>query len=321
MMSEKASVVFFMKQTEERQELLKHSFANTSFYFPDKKGVPSDQILKTADVLVTFGDDITESLVSKAPSLKWIHVMSAGIEGLPLRLLHDRGVLVTNSRGIHAEPMSEHAIWAMLDYVKNATRYRALQQNKQWDKSIKPKELTGMTAVFLGTGAIASKTAERANMFGMRTIGVNTDGRPQKHFEQTFSMEEWHKALRKADVLINILPYTEQTHGILNKEAFKQLKGRTVFINLGRGKSVVETDLLDALKLKQIEHAYLDVFAEEPLPIDSPLWDDRAVTMTPHVSAATSHYMKRALVIFMENLKAFINNEDLKNVVCFEKGY
>lgn len=321
MMNENVSVVFFMKQTEERQELLKHSFTNTSFSFPDKKALPNDQILKTADVLVTFGDDITESLVSKAPSLKWIHVMSAGIEGLPLRLLHDRGVLVTNSRGIHAEPMSEHAIWAMLDYVKNATRYRALQQNKEWDKSIKPKELTGMTAVFLGTGAIASKTAERTKMFGMQTIGVNTDGRPQKHFEQTFSMKEWHKALRKADVLINILPYTEQTHGILNKEAFGQLKGRTVFINLGRGKSVVETDLLDALKLKQIDHAYLDVFAEEPLPIDSPLWEDEAVTITPHVSAATSHYMKRALAIFVENLKAFINDEDLKNLVCFEKGY
>ncbi|WP_054712813.1 D-2-hydroxyacid dehydrogenase [Bacillus sp. JCM 19041] len=320
-MDKSFKVVFVVKQTEERQASLKETYSKVDFsFFPSM--VEAEQELSAAHVLVTFGEDIDEEIVNKAAQLKWIHVLSAGVEKMPLDLLEKKGVVVTNSRGIHAIPMSEHALWAMLDYVKNTRMYMSAQNRGEWIRNVKPRELTESVVVLLGTGAIASKTAERAKNLGMHTVGVNTDGRAVTHFDTVYPLSEWSNALRQADFLINILPFTKATDQLLNKEAFSLLKEGAVFINLGRGKSVVEKDLLDAVKLKRISHAYLDVFASEPLPTDSPLWAEEGVTITPHISASTSYYMKRALQIFGENLIVFIEEQQkFKNLVQMNKGY
>lgn len=313
-------VLFVVNQTEERQRELKKTYEQVHFkFFSSIKKVTS---FTDATVLVTFGEDVTPEILNQAKELKWIHVLSAGVEHLPFEQILNRNILVTNSRGIHATPMSEHAMWMMLDYVKRAQDYRQAQAEKAWIRNQKPLELTDLTVVLLGTGAIASKIAERAAIFGMKTIGVNTDGRAVRHFHEVVSMREWETALKQADFLINVLPATENTKKILNEDAFSIVKQGAVFINLGRGNAVVEADLIRMLDKKMIDHAYLDVFNEEPLSDESPLWEHHSVTITPHISASTSFYMERALKIFVENLSLFIEGkENFVNEVHSKKGY
>ncbi|MFS0786042.1 NAD(P)-dependent oxidoreductase [Shouchella sp. 1P09AA] len=313
-------VVFVVKQKEERQKKLRETYQDTSFsFFSSIEEVDS---FKDMTVLVTFGEDVTSTILKQAPQLKWIHVLSAGVERLPFEQIEEMGIIVTNSRGIHAIPMSEHAVWMMLDYVKQAKTYQKAQVEREWARKIKPTELTDLTVVLLGTGAIASKIAERAGIFGMKRIGVNTDGRSVDHFDHVYPMKEWEKALRQADFLINVLPATSSTEGILNQNAFNTLKSGAVLINLGRGNAVIEKDLVNALESEDLEHAYLDVFQEEPLPEESPLWNHEAITITPHISASTSFYMHRALKIFEENLSLYIEGkENYVNEVHIEKGY
>lgn len=317
----KTHVVFAVNQTLDRQEKLMHEFKDVQFSFYSSMKEAKEK-LEQADVLLTFGEDIDVSILSQAKRLKWIHVLSAGVEKMPFSEIAEREILVTNSRGIHAIPMSEHAIWAMLDDVKQANAYKKAQKDSEWTRANKPSELTNSTVVILGTGAIAAMIAERSQMFYMQTIGVNTDGRSVKGFDQVYSSDKWAQALQQADYLINVLPQTPQTEALINKEAFSHLKEGSVFINLGRGKSVVENDLLDAVELGKVRHAYLDVFEQEPLPIESRLWQHEAITITPHISAATSFYMERALEIFKENMLAFQHNRNtLKNEVHLKKGY
>ncbi|GAF22549.1 D-2-hydroxyacid dehydrogenase [Shouchella hunanensis] len=313
-------VLFVVNQTVERQHELKKTYQQVHFeFYSSIKEVTS---FADTTVLVTFGEDVTPTILEQAKDLKWIHVLSAGVEHLPFEQILNRDILVTNSRGIHATPMSEHAMWMMLDYVKRAQDYRQAQAERAWVRSQKPSELTDLTVVLLGTGAIASKISERAAVFGMKTIGVNTDGRPVHPFDDVVSMREWELALKQADFLINVLPATEQTKKILNEDAFRLVKQGAVFINLGRGNAVVEHELIRVLDNKHIDHAYLDVFNEEPLSSDSPLWGHHSVTITPHISASTSFYMERALKIFNENLSLFIEGkENFINEVHSKKGY
>lgn len=313
-------VLFVVNQKEDRQTKLRETYQDTTFSFVSSiEEVPS---FKEVTVLVTFGEDLTDAILEQAPQLKWIHVLSAGVERLPFEQIKERGIRVTNSRGIHAIPMSEHAIWMMLDYVKQAKTYHKAQVERKWARKVKPTELTDLTVVLLGTGAIASKIAERAEIFGMKRIGVNTDGRAVDYFDFVYPMNEWEKALRQADFLINVLPATSSTEGILNQNAFHAVKSGAVLINLGRGNAVIEKDLVNALESEGLEHAYLDVFNEEPLPKESPLWNHESITITPHISASTSFYMQRALRIFEENLSLFIEGkENYVNEVHIGKGY
>ncbi|GAF15513.1 phosphoglycerate dehydrogenase [Bacillus sp. JCM 19046] len=317
----KTNVVFAVNQTEDRQKQLINEFHDVQFsFFSSMK--EAEEKLETADVLLTFGEDIGASVLNRAKQLKWIHVLSAGVEKMPFSELTKRNILVSNSRGIHAIPMSEHAIWAMLDDVKKASIYKGAQKKKDWVRSIKPNELTDATVVILGTGAIGTMIAERARVFSMKTVGVNTDGRAVAAFDQTYSLSEWKQALQQADYVINVLPQTPQTEELLNEDAFSLIKEGAVFINLGRGKSVVENALLHAVELGKVRHAYLDVFQQEPLPVDSPLWHHEAITITPHISAATAFYMQRALEIFNKNLVVFQQKKTIyTNEVQLNKGY
>jgi phosphoglycerate dehydrogenase-like enzyme len=249
-------------------------------------------------------------------------VISAGIEGMPLKALKEKGVVVTNARGIHKIPMAEYTIAMMIESVKRIKRWHENESRHLWEPKLKMGEISGKTLAVLGTGAIGSEIARLAKAFNMKTLGLNRSGRSVEHFDRTYKNEDVNECVKEADFVVAVLPHTENTEKFIRREQFRSMKNEAVFINIGRGKTVDQSELADALREGEIAHAVLDVFEEEPLPSDHPFWDMEQVTVTPHLSAITPKYQHRAFEIFENNFKEFLSGgKDFINVIDYERGY
>ncbi len=303
------------------QNQLQSEFPTLNFRF-FKSIEEAGDLLQKAEVIVTFGDDITEEVVNKAIHLKWIMVMSSGLENMPFQTLKRRGILLTNARGIHKIPMAEFALGLMLLHAKQFLTYVKQQENHNWSKNAPLKELYGSTLLVIGAGTIGKEIGKYAKFFGLRTIGINRSGNPIEEFDEVYGMDSLLTVLPEADYVISVLPSTKETKGIFTMEKFKAMKKEAVFINLGRGDSVNEKDLLEALNNAEFTHAYLDVFNEEPLPERHPFWNCERITITPHTSARSKMYLPRAMEIFMKNLRVFLDGgRDMINMIDLDRGY
>ncbi|WP_059105834.1 D-2-hydroxyacid dehydrogenase [Shouchella shacheensis] len=303
------------------REDLTSNFPEADFHFFTSMEEAESKLSET-DILLTYGEDVEAKHIQQAPSLKWINVLSAGVEEMPFDAIESAGILMTNSRGIHATPMAEYVLWAILDQAKCRERFEAAKSDLKWEGDLLTKELVSQTVVILGTGAIGTETARLAKAFRMKTVGVNTNGRSVEHFDAVFSIEKMAEAIKEADYLVNILPYTAKTDRLLGEAEFALLKKEAVFINVGRGRTVIEEELMVALEKEAFAHAVLDVFETEPLPEGSPLWKMPSVTLSPHVSGATSNYQPRALEVFKTNFRVFSEGRtDYVNRVMLTKGY
>lgn len=289
------------------------------FYSPmDKAG----DLLGQAHVLVTFGVDLTPEHIEKCTNLKWLHIFSAGLDDLPAEELLAKDILVTNSRGIHAIPMAEYTMSAVLNLCRRSLELFRNQQKKQWDHTVRMKEAYGQTIGIIGVGAIGSCIAQRAKAFGMTTLGMNTTGREVPYVDRMYAPEGLHHMLAECDFVVMVLPLTDETRNSFGSSEFKAMKSTAFFINISRGPVVNENALINALREKQIAGAVLDVFEREPLPEDSPLWTMENVIITPHLSGWSTKYMTRAMDIFIHNLKVFTaGTGQFLNVVDLSKGY
>lgn len=322
----KGNIVVKVLSTVKLPEYLKYdlnrSYPDVTFYH-DRKVDEALDLLPEAEVILTYGEDLTEEHIQQAKKLKWIMVASAGIDQLPFNALEKYDILVTNSKGVHAIPMAEYCMAMMLQVSRQANVLSENQQLHKWDRRVRMEELYEKTVLIIGTGAIGQTTAKLTQAFGMNVWGVNSDGRAVDHFDNTYKMSEVNDLLPKADFVISILPSTVQTKGLLNKEFFLHMKENAVFINIGRGDVVVEKDLIEVLHINSSIHAVLDVFETEPLPADHQLWDMENVTITPHLSGITKRYLPRAMEIFKSNLGYYIRNErtEMKNKISLSKRY
>lgn len=277
--------------------------------------------LADMEVLLTSGNVQTEWL-DQAPGLKWLHCLSAGVDRLPLDYLKQRGIVLTNSSGVHSVHMSEYAISMMLQWVRRSGAFMKMQQAKQWRGAPLTDELYQKTVGILGTGQIGQAIAPKAKAFGMRTIGYNRSGDTLEGFDEIYSGEDGLiRLLQESDFVVSILPGTEKTRHLIDISKLKQMKPTAFLINIGRGYVIKESDLIQALQDGIIAGAGLDVFEQEPLPEDSPLWGLENVYLTPHISGNSPKYVERAAVIFNDNLKRYIQGEPLRNVVQLESGY
>lgn len=314
-------IVFSASISERHQQRLKEQYPNHLFVF----GSQIDEIeeeLSTAHVIVTYGEDLTEQHIEKAVSLEWIMVISAGIDKLPFEAIVKRDIIVTNSRGVHAVPMSEYAISMILNVNRQEAVLLRNTEAKNWDRSVKMKEISGSTLVVLGTGAIGQEVARLAKAFQMTTYGVARTAKQVEYFDDVVSIEEMHTVLPKADHVVAVLPSTSQTKNLLREEHFNAMKNDVVFLNMGRGDLVQSEVIINALDQGQIAHAVLDVFEVEPLPADHPLWKTKGVTITPHLSGISPHYHTRALEIFTDNLTQMDRGEtELKNLIDLSRRY
>ncbi len=285
---------------------------------------PTEEELRGTEVLIPVLS-LNKLPLSKMPTLKWIHVTSAGINKLPEEIELEK-ILITNSSGVHPLPISEQIFAYILMFARNMhLTYKAQITEKSWMKE-KSKmsvfEIHGKTIGIIGMGRIGSEVAQVAKGFGMKVLGIVTDkNRTVENVDMLFEMNELDGVLSQSDIVVNCLPGTEATRGLYTLEKFKKMKSSALFINIGRGVSVVESDLVIALKENIIRGAGLDVFEKEPLSDESPLWNLENVIITPHSAGKTPYYMDRVIEIFCKNLKAFENNQEMPNKINPSKGY
>ncbi|PYZ96978.1 D-2-hydroxyacid dehydrogenase [Alteribacter lacisalsi] len=278
--------------------------------------------LRKAAVLITYGEDLKPHHIKKAANLKWIMVVSAGMEKMPFDVIAETDILVTNARGIHAAPMAEYTMGVILQTARQTKALIRQEQNQVWSRKLTMTELNGRTLGVLGAGAIGSEVARLAKAFGMTTLGLNRSGRPADHFDETRTFRGLDRILENADFLVSVLPHTEETAGLLTRDAYRKMKKEAVFINIGRGTVTKEEDLIDALEAGDLAHAVLDVFEQEPLPEGHRFWTMENVTVTPHMSGISPEYQPRAITIFEENLKEFLGKKkNYLNKIDVSKGY
>ncbi|HET7579320.1 MAG TPA: D-2-hydroxyacid dehydrogenase [Bacillales bacterium] len=302
------------------QKRMVETYPELTFSFHESIEEAAPELPK-ADILITYGDDLTEERIKRAERLKWIMVISAGLEEMPFQAIKEKNILVTNARGIHKIPMAEYTIAMMIETVKNVKKWHYNERQHLWESNMQG-EITEKTLAVLGTGAIGSEIARLAGAFHMKTLGLNRTGKPVEHFDEVYANEKVNECVSQADFVVAVLPYTQKTEKFLGREQFEAMKSDTVFINIGRGKTVDETAMLESLREGEIAHAVLDVFAEEPLPEDHPFWEMEQVTVTPHLSAITPKYQHRAFDIFEKNLRTFLGGEgNYINRIDLDQGY
>ncbi|MDR7074664.1 D-2-hydroxyacid dehydrogenase [Fictibacillus barbaricus] len=304
------------------KENLKKEFPESEFRFYNKmKEAAAD--LEHAEILITFGEDLNEELVNRAKVLKWIMVISAGLDKMPFDALEKRNILITNARGIHKTPMAEYTISMMLQVSRKAKEMMEKQKEHTWDRKVPMTEISGQTIGILGTGAIGGEIARLSKAFQMKTIGFNRSGKSVDHFDIIVDQEGIEQLYKESDFIVNVLPSTDLTKGFIHADSFSLMKPTSVLINIGRGTTIAEGDLIAALKEQKIGHAVLDVFEKEPLAEDSPLWDMENVTITPHISGISPQYQARALEIFSMNYKLYLKNQlsDMVNIIPYDRGY
>lgn len=312
-------ILFTFKIKEFQKVELAEKFPAITFYFD---GSPEDKMVETADVIVTYGNDIDQVLLKRAVSLKWLMVASAGVEKMPLTEIAKRDILITNVSGIHKTPMAESVLAHMLALVRSIPDIYKLNETREWGRKFKSAELKGGTAIILGPGAIGSEIGRLLQAFGVHTIGCNRSGRKAESMDEIIQFDELIDKLPEGDYVISVLPSTPETKGLITAEHFDAMKDTAVFMNFGRGDITDEAVLIRALKEGIIGRAVLDVFEVEPLPADHEFWTLKNCVVSPHVSALSGKYIERALVIFNNNLEKWLNEEvHLENIVNPETGY
>lgn len=274
------------------------------------------------DAEVIVGWHVPESVVDRAARLKWIHATAAGVDTLLYPPVVDGRVMLTSSVGIHTTVLPEHVMAVVLAFSRRLPMAIRNQIARRWDRaSTLGEELQGKVLGVLGLGAIGRVLAERAAAFGMRVIGTKRTPEAIACVERVYPPEATDEVLRAADFLVILLPLTSQTRGLIDARALALMKPTAVLINVGRGAVVQEAALIAALREGTIAGAGLDVFEREPLPAESPLYDMANVILTPHVSGASPTYFDRAIPLFCENLRRYLDGAPLLNIVDPALGY
>lgn len=276
--------------------------------------------IEDVDILVCF-NPFDKLDISLLPNLKWIQLLSAGINQVPKEKVLNKNIIVTNNRGCYSIPIAEWIVLKTLEMFKNSKEFYEKQKNKVWKVNSKLLELYGKTVGFVGTGSIAQEAAKRFEGFGVNIIGFNTTGRDVEHFHKCYSIDKIKDVIKDCHIVVIAAPYTEKTHHLINREVFESMQDGSYIINIARGSIIDEKALIESLKAGKIKKAALDVFEEEPLPEDSPLWEMENVYISPHNSWASEMIYKRRYNTTYENLKRYKNGEELLNVVDLIRGY
>lgn len=296
----------------------------------DKEGQPSaGEDISDAEVFIRWWSrrPLSEGVVANAPRLRWMHTPSAGLDQVLFPALVESDIVLTNSSGVHAIPISEWVMLYILAAAKRLPELLAAQREHRWVRDLPLQELTDQTLLILGYGAIGQDIGKRAAAFGMRVIaarrGQQGKAAPVTDRVQIVYGEEWREHISQADYVAVALPLTAQTRGMIDAATIAAMKPSAWFINIARGEIADEDALLHALQEGRIAGAGLDAFAEEPLPANHPLYrlPESKVILTPHISWSSPHIDRRVLELFRENLRRYKAGQPLLNVVDKRAGY
>ena len=276
--------------------------------------------LGDADVLIGYMFP-PDDFAGHAPRLKWIHIIGAGIEHLhPLGWLPE-GVTLTNNRGAHAPKTSEFAMMAMLMLGNHMPRLATAQRGHRWDAHF-VSLVRGGTALVVGAGKQGSAVARAARALGIRSVGVDPFVEANDDFDVMAEPKDLHKLLPEADYVFLTLPATKETNKFFGLAEFDRMKKSAGLVNISWGRVLDADALIEALESAKISGALLDVFDDEPLPVNSPLWDTPNLTITPHMGCDDEeNYIHRTFDIVMENLLRLHCGRKLENEIDPVKGY
>lgn len=273
-------------------------------------GDNSDEI-ETCDAVVTFA----HRKAFLASDLEWIHSIQAGYDRFPLDELEEREIVLTNSSGIHGTSVGEMGVGLMLALGRRIGTYLKNQTEARWDRLTWDSAFTleGKRCCVVGLGTLGQGIAERADALGMEVVGVKRNPEDVPGVERVYTPDELHEAIGDARFVALTVPLTDETEGMIGAEEFTAMREDAYLVNVARGPVVDQDALIAALNDGEIAGAALDVFEEEPLPEESPLWDFDDVLITPHVAAAEVDYYRHIAELVTENVGRIAAGEDWYN--------
>ena len=293
-------------------------------HLPDYQGVDTE--IRDTDIAITWS--IKPEQVRSAAKLRWIHSPAAAVHTLIFPEIVESQIQITNARDVHGPVVAEHVmaqIFALAKKIPDAVRLQQKQhwgQQEMWDELPRVREVAGATVGLVGLGSIGRAVVKTAKALGMRVIAVREH--PEKGSEgadAVFRPAQMDEVFRQADYVVLAVPFTSATNVLANAQRLALMKSDACLINVGRGQLVDESALVLALRDKKIGGAALDVFPNEPLSADSPLWDVPGLLITPHTAALTDKLWERHYTLFSENLRRYLSGQALLGVVDKRKGY
>lgn len=274
--------------------------------------------LDTIDVLIAFGIAIDDGLIKRMQNLRWIQSLATGVDHFLRCPSLKATTLLTSARGIHGPPMRESVARLMLSLAFDMPAKTRNQAAHDWMRGAPWSLLAGKTAVIAGVGISGIAIAELLTAFGMKVIGLSRTPRSFPGFARIEPTERIVEVAREGDWLINVLPGAPENANLFSRAVFEAMKSSARFINVGRGETVDEAALIDALKSNRIAGAALDAFRTEPLPSDSPFWSLPNVIVTPHVAGYVAEYEPLVMPIVERNMALFLDGRvgELHNLVA-----
>lgn len=288
----------------------------------------SREAIRDADVYFGFG--LARPLFDAARRLRWVHSAAAGVRGLLYPEMVASDVLLTNSAGIHAVPMAEHVVGGVIYLLRGFDRAVDLHRAGRWDKApwtgagADVREVGEQRVLVVGAGGIGGAIGGRLAALGATVTGIrrNPDRGVPPGFAAVHPPEALEALLPAADVLVLAAPFTPETGALIGAERLARLPEGAIVVNMARGALLDTGALVTCLTANRLRGAVLDVFEQEPLPADSPLWGLRQVLLTPHISAVSPRrFWERQLSLFEENWRRWVAGEPLRNVVDKRAGY
>jgi len=286
------------------------------------------EALRDAEVYCGFG--IPRDVFAASDRLRWVHSGSAGVGGSLYREMLQRDVVFTNSAGIHAVPVAEHAVAMMYYFARGLDQVAASRRaGRQWDRDriacwpSPAGELFESVVGIVGYGGIGREVGRQAKGLGMQVWAVKRHperGRSE-YADRLFGPAQLGEVLEASDYVVITVPHTRETSGLIGAAQLSRMKRNAVLINVARGDIVDERALIEALQAEAIRGAGLDVFASEPLPATSELWDLDNVCLTPHIGGVSPRFWERETELIIENIRRYIAGEPMLNVVDKQAGY
>jgi phosphoglycerate dehydrogenase-like enzyme len=305
-------------------EALRRRFPGHTF----RHALNDEQALRLiAGAQIAFSTHVTPAQLAAAPTLRWIHSPAAGVGSMLYREMVESDIVMTNSRGISADTIAEHVLAVTLALFRRLPLAFRRQQERVWaqDEISAPpgnRAVANSRVLIVGLGAIGSAVATRMSALGGRVTAVRRTSTPGPgDVIEVAPTDRLKDLLPGADVVVICAPQTVETRGLIGAEELKLMSPRTIIVNVSRGPLIDEAALLAALRSGSIAGAALDVFADEPLPRENPLWDMPNVLITPHTSGFRSDHWDAAADLFAENLRRYEDGRPLLNPVDKRAGY
>lgn len=341
-MKKEVKVLVTMDLSEEARQRIRETSEKvdlTVIPTKDPKEI-SDETWAETEVLYTWN---VLPDTAKAPKIRWVQFISAGVDSfVDHPLIRNPDVVATNMSGVITSQIAEYVLMAMLAFGQKLPGLFRYQREKKWPRgkekweNLLPIELRYSTVGIVGYGSIGRQVARLLQPFGATVLAAKKDvrhpedtgyireGMGDPHgdfFDRLYPIEALHSLLKESDFVVVSLPLTDSTRHILDEGAFEAMKSSAYLINIGRGELIDQHALVRALKSKQIAGAALDVFEEEPLPKDNPLWGMENVIISPHISGLSRHLEEDTLSLFIENLNRYLAGVSLYNQIKVSEGY